>query len=323
MYWIAKVKFIIFIISMNLIHTQKTPMDLYHLKTFFTLAKVKNFTRAAQALFVTQSAVSHAIKKLETSIDTPLIRRRGKVLDLTPAGHALFRSCEKIFYEIEKADQEIARHRREARVNIRVGSTVEFGTSILVNHIRSFLDTHPDIHLDFYFSHHLETPLVRDEVDLIIDCFPHTLPNLTRIYLFQEQYVTIASPEFIRTHDIRNLADLARINILSNDKQLSWWRNFITAIPRDKQSCLRNVVQINHIRGIINGAVSGLGIGFVPKYTVIKELDEKILVDPFPDIKPNADHFNIFIKKEKLEFEKNMALVEYLTRLKPEEFGVG
>ena len=298
-------------------------MDLYHLKTFFLLAKVKNFTQAAELLFVTQSAVSHAIKKLETSIDTPLIKRRGKVLDLTPAGHALFRSCEKIFYEIEKADQEISRYRREARVSIRIGSTVEFGTSILVNHIRSFLDTHPDIHLDFYFSHHLQAPLERDEVDLIIDCWPHNLPNLETIYLFQEQYVTIASPQFIQNNRIFSLDDLKRINILSNDKQLAWWRNFITAIPENKRSCLKNVVQINHIRGIINGAIAGLGIGFVPKYTVIRELESKILVDPFPDIKPGADHFNIFIKKEKLEFEKNKALIDYLTRFKPSEFGVG
>ncbi|HCY85190.1 MAG TPA: hypothetical protein DHV36_08655 [Desulfobacteraceae bacterium] len=296
-------------------------MDLYHLKTFFTLAKVKNFTRAAEHLFVTQSAVSHAIKKLEASVDTPLIVRQGKVLDLTPAGYALYRSCEKIFYEIERADQEVSRYRHEARVSIRLGSPVEFGTTILINHIRDFLDTHPDIHLDFYFSHHLETPLARDEVDLVVDCIPHALPNLETFHLFQEQYVTIASPAFLKEHGIDTLEDLSGINILSNDKQLAWWRHFITAIPESKQACLKQVVQINHIRGIINGAIAGLGIGFVPKYTVIRELAEKILVDPFPGIQPGADHFNIFIKKEKLAFEKNKALVEYLTRLKPSEFG--
>lgn len=318
-------------IGMNDIHvdpiatemtTQCIAMDLYHLKTFFTLAKVRNFTQAAQLLFVTQSAVSHAIKKLETSVDTPLVSRQGKALDLTPAGHALFRSCEKIFYEIEKADQDLARLRKEARVTIRLGATVEFGTSILINHIRDFLDTHPEIHLDFFFSHHLADPLARDEVDLAIDCVDHHLPNLTRIYLFQEQYIAVASPEFLNTHSIRSVEDLERVNLLSSDKQLLWWRNFITAIPEEKQHCLKNVVQINHIRGIINGAVAGLGVGFVPKYTVIRELAEAVLVDPFPDIKPGADHFNIFIKKEKLAFEKHKALVDYLTRLKPGEFGV-
>ena len=298
-------------------------MDLYHLKTFFFLAKERNFTQAAQRLFVTQSAVSHAIKKLETSLDTSLFTRQGKTLDLTPAGRILFRSCEKIFYEIEKADQEISIYRKKAEFTIRIGSTVEFGTSILINHIRSFLDTHPEIHLDFYLSSDLETPLLRDEVDMIIDCVAHTLPSLESIYLFQEQYVTIAAPDFLGAHQISGIDDLARVNILSTDKQLAWWRNFITAIPEEKRSCLKNVIQINHIRGIINAAMSGLGIGFVPKYTVIRELEEKSLVDPFPQIQPNADHFNIFIKKEKLEYIKNKALINYLTRIKPSEFGVG
>ncbi len=297
-------------------------MDLYQLKTFFTLARLKNFTRAAEALFVTQSAVSHAIKKLENSLDTRLIRREGKSLSLTSAGHTLFRSCEKIFYEIEKADQDIARYKKEAKVRIRVGATIEFGTTILLKNIRAFLETHSDIHLDFFFSHELEPPLLKDEVDLIIDCVDHLLPNIEKISLFQEKYVVIASPAFIEQHQVHTLDDLERVNVLSNDKELAWWGNFLTAIPKEKQACLKRVIQINHVRGIINGAVAGLGIGFVPKYTVIRELDQKILIDPFPKIQPAADHFNIFIKKEKLTFRKQKALIDYLTRLKPSEFGV-
>ncbi|MFH2091657.1 MAG: LysR family transcriptional regulator [Pseudomonadota bacterium] len=297
-------------------------MDLYQLKTFFTLAKVKNFTRAADVLFVTQSAVSHAIKKLEDSIDTPLFERKAKTLSLTSAGYTLFKSCEKIFYEIERVDQDIVRFRKESKVRIRLGCTVEFGTSILIKHIQSFLLSHPDIHLDFYFSPFLQDPLLRDEIDLAIDCVVHKTSELEKIYLFQEQYVTIASPAFIKENQIQSLDDLDRVNILSNDKQLVWWNNFITAIPEEKRSCLKTVIQINHIRGIINGAISGMGIGFVPKYTVIRELKDKTLVDPFPQIRPGADHFNIFIKKEKIDFSKNKALINYLVQLKPAEFGV-
>ncbi|MCG8531189.1 MAG: LysR family transcriptional regulator, partial [Desulfovibrionales bacterium] len=257
-------------------------MDLYQLKTFFTLAKENHFTRAAERLFVTQSAVSHALKKLETSVGTPLIKRRGKDISLTRAGALLFRSCEKIFYEIQRVDQDIAEIREEAVVGIRLGSPVEFGTHILINHIRPFLDLNPKVHLDFLFSHHLETPLLRDEVDLIIDCKDHALPRVDKIHLFQEEYVVIASPEFIQTHGITTLDDLERVNILSNDKHLKWWKNFLAAIPEEKGRCLKKVVQINHTRGLINGAISGLGIAFVPKYTVIRELEKGILSDPFP-----------------------------------------
>ncbi len=297
-------------------------MDLYHLKTFFTLAKVKSYTKTAELLFVTQSAISHAIKKLETSIDTKLIQKTGKTISLTDAGYALFQSCEKIFYEIEKAEQDIAHHKNKAKINIKIGSPVEFGTTILINHIKNFLDANTDIHLDFLFSHFLEKPLLQDEVDLIIDCKDHILPRIEKIYLFQEQYIAIASPEFVKKNKINSLKDLERVNILSMDKRLEWWENFITVIPKGQQSYLKNIVQINHVRGLINGAITGIGIGFVPKYTVLKELEEKILIDPFPKIKPRADHFNIFINKEKLEFKKIQKLVSFLTNLKPSEFGV-
>lgn len=298
-------------------------MDLYHLKTFFTLAKAKSFTKAAGMLFVTQSAVSHAVKKLETSVGTPLILRKGKTIGVTEAGTVLFRSCEKIFYELERTEEELSRYTRQAKRRIRLGSTVEFGTTILIKHIRDFLETHPDIHLDFHFSHDLEPALIQDEVDLIIDCKVHTLPQVDMIHLFQEQYVTIASPRFVKEHRIRTLDDLARVNILSHDKPLDWWHNFITAIPDEKRSCLKNVVRINHVRGLINGAMTGLGVAFVPKYTVIRELAQNVLIDPFPWIRPGADHFNIFIKSEKLGFQRNQVLVDYLTRLNPSEFGVG
>ncbi|MEX1297628.1 MAG: LysR family transcriptional regulator [Desulfotignum sp.] len=292
-------------------------MDLYHLKTFFTLGKIRNFTKTADHLHITQSAVSHAIKKLETSIDASLIDRKRRDLVLTDAGKILYRSCEKIFYELEKTDQDLSGLKKQTPLTIRVGATVEFGTTILINHINAFLDRFPDLHIDFLFSHHLLEPLLQDTVDLIIDCKPHMAENLEKIHLFKEQYVTIAAPSFIEKKQITCLDDLAGVRILSMDKDLDWWQNFMGAIPSDKRDCLKQVMQINHIRGIINGAVSGLGIGFVPKYTVMEELKRSILMDPFPHITPAADDFHIFIKKERMGFEKNQHLISYLTRLAP------
>lgn len=290
-------------------------MDLYQLKTFFTLGKIRNFTKTADHLCVTQSAVSHALKKLEQSLETPLIDRRGKRATLTEAGRILYRSCEKIFYEIEKAGQEIDRLCKKTAFSIRVGSSVEFGTTILMNHINGFLTAYADAHLDFVFSHHLIDLLVQDEVDLIIDSKSHPFKNLEKINLFREHYIAVASPAFIQKERVKGLDDLKRVRILSMDKDLDWWHNFIAAMPADKRDCLQNVMQINHVRGIINGAISGLGIGFVPRYTVVTELENQILADPFPHIKPAADEFYIYIKRERLQFEKNRGFIDYLTTL--------
>lgn len=90
--------------------------------------------------------------------------------------------------------------------------------------------------------------------------FPKScLSSLEAIFLFQEHYVTIAATNFIQTHGgIYVLGDLERVNILSNDKQLARWHNFLTAIPRGKRSCLKNLIQTNHVRNIINGIAPGV-----------------------------------------------------------------
>ena len=296
-------------------------MNLNHLKAFYILGRVKSYTRAAELLFVTQSAVSHAIKKLEQSLDAELVTREGKRIGLSPAGKTLFKSCDSIFHEIEEVTDELKGFQDKPVYRVVLGSQVEFGTTILLKHIRAFLEANPLIHLDFLFSHHLNRPLIEDRVDMIIDCKAHHHPDIEKIPLFRETYVTIASPEFVEQHGIRSLEDLSGVNILSIDKDLTWWHNFLISIPEKQHTHLKKVMQINHVRGIINGAMAGIGVGFVPKYTVLHELEQRQLIDPFPGIKPAADHFNIFIKKKKMKLPKNRQLIEYLCRVKPSEFG--
>ncbi|MCP4547347.1 MAG: LysR family transcriptional regulator [bacterium] len=294
-------------------------MDLYQLKAFHTLVREGSFTRAAAALHITQSAVSHAIKRLESSAGTQLVRRGGKPFRLTEAGEALRRSCELIFHEIDLADEELEFHRTRVAQTVKIGAPVEFGTTILITHIRDFLEINPNIHLDFQLSSQLEEPLLGDDLDFIIDCQPHNLPDITRIHLFKERYSCIASPEFVEKYDLRNLEDLSEVSLLSCDKRLTWWRNFFDAIPEATRPGFRHVIQINHIRGLINGAICGLGVGFVPLYTVFGELADGILVDPFPQIKPETDRFDIFIKTRKLELRKNQLVIDYLRGLNPSE----
>ncbi len=296
-------------------------MDLYQLKTFHVVSRLGSYTEAAKSLFVTQSAVSHSIKKLENSLDIRLIKRKGKDFELTEAGKALRDSCEKIFQEIEKTQENILHFHKRAEWGLRIGATVEFGTTILMKHIRGFTDRHRSIHLDFLFSHNLLEPLLRDEVDFIIDCKEKPMHGLEKINLFREQYVVIASPDLLKNHRIQKIRDMQETRMLSLDKDLKWWENFLVCFKHDELPVFKNIMEINHIRGIINAALSGLGIGFVPKYTVLNELEKKTLIDPFPSIRPKADIFSIYIKHGKLKLEKNRVFIDYLKKIKVSEFG--
>ena len=292
-------------------------MDLNTLKTFFTLVQTGNFSRCANRLFVTQSAVSHAIKRLEGSLDLELVDRSQKGFALTPAGSTLYQSCRSIFFELEKTREHLLREKNHLEV-VRLGTPVEFGLSIVLKQIREFCERHPTIHVDFHLSHELLPKLLADELDLIIDCRPHTHPALTVIPLFREAYVVVAAADYIAKHRIRDIGDLCRCNILSLDKQLTWWDNFTNALPMEQQGILRRVTEINHVRGIINAAQDAVGVGFVPRYTVLKELEEGSLVELFPGLGILNDQISIYIKRARAGEGKHLALIEHIKGMRLE-----
>lgn len=286
-------------------------LDLYQLKTFYVFGKIRNFTQAAEKLFVTQSAVSHSLKKLEQSLGMPLVMRRGSEFVLTEAGDLLFQTCRRVFAELERFEEEISSG-DQLKQKIVLGAQVEFGTAVLVRKLKHFQLSHPNIRVNLFFSHLLEEPLLRDEVDLIIDCRPHHHNKVERIFLFRESYVVIAAPEYLRRHPINSVRDLENAVILSLDERGEWWRNFLSAQPEPQRPEFRDIVRINHVRGLINGALEGLGISFVPHYTVENELKEKALLDVFPGASVLDDEFCIYIKPEKRRQKKNSQLIDYL-----------
>ncbi|MBF0241852.1 MAG: LysR family transcriptional regulator [Desulfamplus sp.] len=291
-------------------------MDLNKLKIFYVLAQVKSYSKCAEKLFVTQSAVSHAIKALEQSLDMKLIERkkRQKGFALTDQGKILFRSCQTIFSEIAKTKEELSKSNGGMEF-IRLGSTVEFGMSIILKNIKIFFDNNPNIHIDFRLSHNLFQPLLDDELDMIVDCRPHAHPEIKSIHLFREEYSVIATPEYVKQNKINRLEDLGHCNIISMDSELIWWSNFINVIPVSKQSIFNRVTEINHVRGIIIATLCSIGVGFVPKYTVLRELEQGSLVELFPELDILNDNINIFIKHRNLSAKKNIYLIDFLKTL--------
>lgn len=291
-------------------------LDLYQLRTFFTVAKTLNFTEAARRLYVTQSAVSHAVKKLERSAGEELFVKAGGKFSLTEPGKVLYKACETVFYELEKAGELIAGNKNGGAGVIRLGATVEFGTTLLVKYLKGFIYKNPGIHIDFQFKHELLKPLLNDELDIIIDCMDHKADGIDKKPLFREEYAVIASGEFIKRNRLKDPASLSGCNILSLDKRGLWWGNFLNSLPPQGRPEFRKITEINHVRGIINAAIESLGVGFVPKYCVLKELKAGTLKNVFPRLELLEDHFSIYQKTRRAGLERHRRLTGYLSDIK-------
>ena len=296
-------------------------LDLQQLRAFFLVVQAGSFSAAARRLNRTQSAVSHAVRKLEDSAGLRLLDRRGREVRPTEEGRRLHHACEAVFSTLDAAQEDLHRGRSRAEGRIRLGATVEFGCSVLMHHIQPFLAAHPGIEMDFHLSHDLLTPLLREDMDLAIDCEEHPLTELDRTPLFREAYMVACAPAYQAAQKIVLPADLARCTVLSIDKACGWWQRFLVAFPKQRQPLFGRVIEINHIRAMITAAVDSMGVLIAPSYSLQGELERGALVPLFPSIRPLEDRFALYQKSSKAKLAKHRLLKEYLQALEPSEFG--
>ncbi len=294
------------------------PLDLYQLRAFHALGTTGTFTRAARKLNLTQSAVSHAVAKLEAGAGALLVERRGREPRLTEEGRRLFQACEEVFATLEAAAEDLGLAKAGGR--LRLGATVEFGSSILMRHMGPFLADHPDLEIDFTLAHDLLTPLLRDDLDIAIDCREHLLPDLEKVPWFIETYVVAAAPSFLASGGVARPADLEARPVLSLDKAGAWWHRFLLALPEADRPEFHRIIEVNHIRAMINAAVEGLGVLLAPTYSVLGELERGALRAVLPGVRPREDRFFIYQKKRRAALERHRLLTEYLRTLTPPEF---
>ncbi|MEG0557047.1 MAG: LysR family transcriptional regulator [Comamonas sp.] len=130
-------------------------MTFTQLEIFSVLAQVGSFSRAAAALGITQSAVSHAIKQLETELGVSLLSREGAGTVLTPVGSKLLTRANDILQQKQALHQEAGYERGIARGTLRIAS---FGAS-------SSLQLLPALMLEYQQVH----PLVEVQIDEAVD----------------------------------------------------------------------------------------------------------------------------------------------------------
>lgn len=97
------------------------------------------------------------------------------------------------------------------------------------------------------------------------------------------------APDYLAAHRIAEPADLARCAVLSIDKECAWWERFLGVFPKSRRPAFGRVVAINHIRGLITAAASGLGVLLAPSYSLKGELDRGASSCSFPTIRPLED----------------------------------
>lgn len=171
-------------------------IDARQLRAFLELARRGSFTEAGRALHLTQSAVSHAVKSLETELGCQLVFRLGREIQLSPHGMELARHAEAMEQSMARARQHLAELDRSPRGRIRIGCTPAAAQFFLPTVLREFKESFPLFHLQIEPGESPETVerLEKGEVDVALCLKQPDVSNLDWQPMLADSLVFVTSP---------------------------------------------------------------------------------------------------------------------------------
>ena len=122
-----------------------TQINLNQLRAFFLTVREKSMTKAAEALFVTQPAVTMQIKALEESLGVKLLKKRGKLLELTDAGNLLFGYAERVFQVVDEMEHVLRRYSDMSGGSLIIGTTRSFARHLMPGLLSRFQEQFPTV----------------------------------------------------------------------------------------------------------------------------------------------------------------------------------
>lgn len=143
-------------------------MDDFRLKVFVTAARTLSFTRAAEELFISQPAVSKHIGELESYYKVQLFARRGSRLELTPAGHSLLASAERLLDDYRRLQYQMSLCSDHPEGELRLGASTTIAQYLLPRILAKFTSRFPDVRCSVISgnSDQMERALAEGTIDL-------------------------------------------------------------------------------------------------------------------------------------------------------------
>lgn len=247
-------------------------IEISQLQTLVTVAKMGSFSRAAEELNVTQSAISQSVKNLEHKIGVKLFKRSGKRVVPTSEGEKLYRMGLKLIMQMNDTLEEIQSERDTMKGKVRIGTLTGVGKSWLAPIMLKFSSKHPEltVSLNLGFSEDLVRDFEAYRLDFLILPEEH-LPKIGEKVFLGEEESTLVFPDtggFPLSDDI-DLDEFSSYPTILFDEYgdhlyMKWCRERFGKTPKDIN--VRYV--INSHGNMLQAVMNGLGIAVVPKHVL-------------------------------------------------------
>lgn len=251
-------------------------MSLNHLRIFKEVYQHKSITEAAKTLYISQPAVSRAIKEIEKQYHTILFERIGKKLYPTESASILYAKCISLLENYDTIQDALINN----TTTIHIGSNTTISTFFLPSFISDFSNKHPNIHFEVHSSNEttLTHAIQNHEIDFaLLENSTHS-PNLISTFLINSPFSIITS-KTLTIPDNCTLSQLASYPLLLREKG-SAQRNYLDAVFESHQLAIHPVWESTNTEVLLEACKHNLGVAIIPSiYIKNKGFKEICLTD--------------------------------------------
>lgn len=264
------------------------------LRAFETAARQLNFSRAAEELYITHSAVSHQIKALEMHLGVKLFRRSGRAMLLTAEGQRLYGHVREAFTRLQKGVAELKPEARRGTLTVSV--LPGFAARWLVPRLPGFYRRHPELDVNLRATTGL-TDFRREDVDLAVRFGPGSWPGLTAEKLLDEEIFPVCSPQYRGGKLPRTPEELLGCTLLHHVYEP--WEEWFRAVGL-KTAAIPPGPGFSESNLLLKAAVEGQGVALALGVLVQSELKSGELKQCHPSLKARYAYYLVHPQQEPL-----------------------
>ncbi|WP_438956135.1 LysR family transcriptional regulator [Cognatiyoonia sp.] len=241
-------------------------MDWDKLRIFHAVADAGSLTHAGDTLHLSQSAVSRQIRALEEALNATLFHRHARGLILTEQGELLFDATKSMNKRLEAASARIRDSEEEVFGELRVTTTIGFGTLWLAPRLPQLYKQYPDLKIDLMLEERvLDLPM--READVAIRMKEPSQADLIRKRLMSVRMRLYATPEYLeKSGGIESLTDISRHRLICQSLSSAQVAAGATLVQHLFSYDVPSLFTVNNYFGVLQGVLNGLGVGVLPDY---------------------------------------------------------
>ena len=289
-------------------------MEIGRLEAFAQVAALLSFSKAADALYLTQPTVTARIQALERELGEPLFERMGRTIRLTDAGKSYMPHAQRALQAVKEGSDAVASLRNVDSGTLSIGTAPTIGTYVLPGVLQKFAERFPGVEVSIRTgrSEDVMAMVLADEVQVGFERYL-THADIETISLYDDDIYLLVSAEHPLAKQRRvSVEEVVRESVIFFDVGSSY-QAISQAIFRDTGVAPRHTLDVDNLEMAKHLVLRGLGLAFLPRVAVERELAAGSLVHlEIVDTPPLQRKIALIYRRRRLQSPAMLALLVLL-----------